>query len=124
MEKSYYEILGLEEDEIIYFLNQDDEIEQTPEAEKMRDEIIKSAYEKRKIEIEEEYKRDLNSVEQQFDFKNKIIEYGRRKNANNELNKERIKNGFENNKEEHSEKVRKIKEKYELLAKRGSYVID
>lgn len=117
MEKNYYEILGLEEEEIIYFLNQYDEIDQTPEAEKMRDEIIKSAYEKRKTEIEEEYKRDLNSVEQQFDLKNKIIEYGRRKNANNDLNKERIKNGFENNKEEYSEKVRKIKEKYELNIK-------
>ena len=95
MDKNYYEVLGLNEDEIVFFLSTNDDSEIPEGLTKIRDEIVKEAFKKRNDEIEEKYNRDLDIIEKYHTLEIGVVELGKKKNKADERNKDRIEEGFE-----------------------------
>ena len=115
MDKDYYEILGLSEDEITYFLAQSMEKEDVNEDSiRMRDEIIRQAFENKRAELEKKYHEDLEKLKKDYELKKELIEYGKKFNKNNEMNAERIEDGVKRNELEYKSKLETIEKQHEI----------
>ncbi len=114
MEKNLYEILGLSEEQVLYFLNASDENEQNEESIKMRDEIVRNAYEKRKIEIEDQYVKETEKANEENNHRIEIINLTDKFSKPSDVNIKRKEDSLANNKLEFDKIIETITNKHEI----------
>ena len=114
MNKNLYEILGLSEEQVLYFLNASDENEQNEESIKMRDEIVRNAYEKRKVEIEDKYVKETEKANEENNHRIEIINLTDKFSKPSDVNIKRKEDSLANNKLEFNKIIETINKKHEI----------